>query len=140
MSECEKPVIIAADNPKIRDRLKAVVEKEGYQPTILKHARDLWRMPPTDHPILLETGDDVALMCQLVYELYRIYAPDMAPWIIGFLSTDAMNRNPSIGLWSIRDAAALVALLPSDDRQLDMWIVSALRRIQRSQSVPDDAD
>jgi hypothetical protein len=130
MDETQRVVIVASDNKKRRSLLKAAVEQAGYHPKVLGSSLELCRMPPTPLTTLLETDDDVARLCQIVYELDREHRiQQVYLTVFGFLSTDAMNRNPSINNWCIGNAAALVALWDPDDREVPSYLATMLKRI-----------
>jgi len=119
--------IVAAESTPVRSHVAEIAKATGFVPVILKSARDVCRLAPTSAPIILETSDDVALLCQVVYRLYMSWMPGTPPGIIALLSYEVMERNPSVATWDINGGAALICLLSPEDAPS---LRTVLKRVQ----------
>jgi hypothetical protein len=116
------------ENSTVRKHVASTARRAGYNPVILEGSRKLTQIEPTSSPLILETDNDVALLCQIVYKLYMTWPANTNPGIIALLSYAAMEHNPSVCVWEINGAAALVCLLAPDDSDSLMSILKMYAR------------
>ncbi len=68
--------------------------------------------------VVASTGQDVALLNQIVYARHLVDRPKRGIPFIAIVPVDALERNWSLGAWVIDNAAAITAVLAQDEQCL----------------------
>jgi hypothetical protein len=124
MDETKSPVVVAVDEPNLRRTLTDALVAAGYEVTMVVPAYELCNRPVPKAVIVLETKDDVAMLTQIVYELYMASPRERPPAILAILSLAVINAHPSVALWMIHGHVALLSLQYKCDK-----LVSRVLRI-----------
>lgn len=114
-------VLLSVANEPLRERLVDALSVHEFTVYVLDNP---WLLHPwhryyigvccTDI-VVIETGNDMACLVQVVYELYRGLRPTHTLPIVGIVSRAAIARNPSLSNWETGDHPALWLLIPKED-------------------------
>lgn len=136
---CSKvKIILAVCKDDVRQRLVEVLKGAGYsrlQVTSPLKVRQGILGSDEDTVLFLETNDDVAALNQIVYDLHN-RGFHRSGVIIGIVSQDALDRNPSVGLWAINGRAALDILMVIERDEFDR-LPLFIERVSRTRSHAD---
>ena len=109
-------VIVACDSPGVRSSIGDLLHKAGLAPVVLDSSRDLLQIGALTQPAVLDTGEDISALCQVVYDIYDANPTQYTPPLVAVVNRDTLDRNPSLGRWMICGHAALAALV-HDERE-----------------------
>ncbi|MCC6729417.1 MAG: hypothetical protein IT208_08760 [Chthonomonadales bacterium] len=111
-------IIVSSSTSLLRERLANALSSAGHSLVTMPRlgAEDVARLTSREGPepvLVVETGTDVAAMCQIVYGIHGACrsARRRRPAVFGVVTGETLERNPSLGVWLIDGSAALVALL-----------------------------
>jgi tetratricopeptide (TPR) repeat protein len=108
------PIILAVDDEPLRARLAAILAAAGIEPAACGGSAEAVLTPASvaDRAlIVLETGDDVAHLVQIVNNLYRSpFHTAGGSQVICVVSALTFSRNQWLGFWLIDGHAALFAV------------------------------
>ena len=78
----------------IRDRLRPVLQANGYRTDEILPSRRILTLPTLTQPLIINAGSDVAALCQAVYRLRANEPPDFGLPIIAIVDQGTAARNP----------------------------------------------
>jgi hypothetical protein len=129
------PIYLYIQNPDLAACLSRLLLDEGYEPIPLDHNLNV---DPTRNVVLLETGDDVAHLNQVVNHFYLTYKTDSPLPILVFLSKRALKLNPMIRYWLIDGRVAIAQVVTHKDGRLKkgekrgfLWFLHRLMPLYR---------
>lgn len=109
---------VAVENPKLRARLVRILRSLQLEPAAVGDSSEAYRVNPlqlNQGLILLETGDNIHCLTQIVNDLHY------SPWyeggslpVICFVSRRAFDQNPTLGFWLIAGSAAVTSVQTTD--------------------------
>lgn len=126
-----KRIILAVDDVAFRERLVRNASGGVLPLHVLNSSADVLQMEFSEGEdvVMLETNDDVALLVQLVYELYNRSCTVGVPVIMAMASQSVYDDNRSLSPWLIDGHAAIGGFNSKEDFERE-----DLRRMARKLS------
>ena len=132
-----KRIIIAACSPDIRDRLESPIKSAGLAYSTTASPSELLQMQHMEDDLyIVETGDDIALLMQVVYHLYSVIEDRRGILIIGVASEKAIVKSPAVNFWLIDGQAAVCAVWTPHmitDSFVLRWVHSILSSLEEDE-------
>ena len=124
------PVYLYVLDPDLNAALVRLLKKRGFKPIQLDHRLCV---DPVRNVVIVETGDDVAHLNQVVNHFYLTYKIDSTLPLLAFLSRKAIERNPMVRCWLIDGRSAITQIISRKskrklrDREKRAFLWSLLR-------------
>ncbi len=122
-------VHLAFTDTRLRGKAETLFRSLGFDVVVTDTTQSLSDIDLTDAMLVIETGDDAALLTRLIYELYLKNDHAGTLPIIGIVSTTALKISPSLCFWTTNGHAAVLAVL-TNDSSLESNLYSFGRRIK----------
>lgn len=82
----------------------------GFEVTACKQRNVSEQESLAESYVVIETGDDAALLTRVVYEIYMATGATWTLPILGLVTEAAFESNPSIGVWLINGHSATITV------------------------------
>lgn len=125
-------VAVSIPNSELRSVIIEILQKTGFTPVIITSWYEFLRADLIYEFAIIDTNDDVAALCQVVYELYRKSKAKAALPIFALLSRAAQLNNPSLEFWLVDGHAAIFSLLTADDPELLLSVTAWARHLYKA--------
>jgi hypothetical protein len=113
-------IVLAIDHPNFCAMVERALRNRGLDVTRLTRARELVDCDLEGTLVFLDTNDDIALLFEIVDELYLRLGVETALPIVAVASKEEFGRNRRLASWCVGGHAAVIAVVPVTARDESM--------------------